>query len=120
VQQQQLHTAAKASKEQTRQHNRRLVLQSSAAAGETSRTVIARTTNLTPPTVSSIVGDLVLEGFIDERGRAEAPSIGKPPQLVGLATGRLQTVCLDLSGNPSTSSSARRGRTQFSGAPRSR
>ncbi|MDX2380110.1 MAG: ROK family transcriptional regulator [Acidimicrobiia bacterium] len=99
MQQQQLHTAVKASREHTRQHNRRLVLQSIASAGETSRAVIARTTNLTPPTVSSIVGDLVLEGFIDERGRAEAPSIGKPPQLLGLASGRRQTVCLDLSGS---------------------
>lgn len=93
-----LHNGEKAAKEQTRLHNRRLVLQVIAGQGETSRAVIARSTMLTPPTVSSIVRELADEGFIEDRGRPDAGSIGKPPQLVAIAGGRYQTVCVDLSG----------------------
>jgi ABC-type glycerol-3-phosphate transport system permease component len=49
---------------------RSCLLQAIAAAGATSRAMIARAANFSPPTLSSIVGDLVDEGFIDGMGDA--------------------------------------------------
>ncbi len=93
-----LQPVAKASREQTRQHNRRLVLQAIGATAAVSRADVARQTGLTPPTVSSIVADLVADGLVAEFGRAETAAIGKPPQLLGIASGTYQMACLDISG----------------------
>lgn len=90
-------TAEKASKQQTRLHNRRLVLQHIAGATETSRADIARATQLTPPTVSSLVRDLIEVGLVEERGRTDEASVGKPRQMVAIAGSQYEIACVDLS-----------------------
>ncbi len=64
----------KATHEQTRIHNTRLVFSTIYERGEVSRAEIARITHLTRPTVSDVVEDLIGQGLIEEVGHA--PSTG--------------------------------------------
>jgi predicted NBD/HSP70 family sugar kinase len=73
--------------ESLRERNRRRVLDALRTAGVTSRADLARRTGLSRTTVSSLVGDLVREGLVAERGeRTGAPGSqgGRPPVLVSL------------------------------------
>jgi predicted NBD/HSP70 family sugar kinase len=73
--------------ESLRERNRRRVLDALRAAGTTSRADLARRTGLSRTTVSSLVGDLVREGLVEEHvDRASAPGAqgGRPPVLVSL------------------------------------
>ncbi|HOU11502.1 MAG TPA: ROK family transcriptional regulator [Anaerolineae bacterium] len=64
----------KATHEQTRIHNTQLVFSTVYERGEISRAEIARITRLTRPTVSDVVADLMVQGLLEEIGRA--PSTG--------------------------------------------
>jgi predicted NBD/HSP70 family sugar kinase len=61
-----------------------------------SRADIARETNLTRTTVSSIVADLMDEGLVVETGIGPSEG-GKPPRLLGIVENARQLLCLDLS-----------------------
>lgn len=86
----------KATRQHTKQHNSRLILQSIYTRQPISRADLARTTNLTRATVSTIVTDLIEEGLVQESGIG--PSIGgKPPRLITIAEESHHLLCLDLS-----------------------
>lgn len=88
----------KATRQQTKDHNTRLVFKTLYNAGELSRADIARATGLTRPTVSAIIGDLLDDGLVEETGLG--PSIGgKPPTMLGVNERGRHLLCMDLSGN---------------------
>jgi predicted NBD/HSP70 family sugar kinase len=88
----------KATRQQSKDHNTRLVLQTILDEGELSRADIARQTGLTRPTISTIVADLLDSGYILETGTG--PSVGgKPPTYLTANNAARQLVCLDLSGS---------------------
>lgn len=88
----------KATRQQTRDHNRRLVLRTIFNNGRISRADIARRTGLTRPTVSIIAGELLEGDLVIETG--QGPSIGgrRPTFLSTNADGR-HLLALDLSGD---------------------
>jgi predicted NBD/HSP70 family sugar kinase len=85
----------KALPEDTRRHNRSVVLQSLFRDGPQSRADLVRVTGLTAPTVSDLVAELTAEQLLEEVGR-RAPAVGKPATLVGIDPGGRHLVCLDL------------------------
>jgi N-acetylglucosamine repressor len=89
---------AKATHAQTRRHNNRLVLKTVYDQGPLSRAAIARSTNLTATTVSTVVAELLADGLVEEMG-AVATERGKPPTLVTLVNDARHIVALDLSRN---------------------
>ena len=91
-----LASAAKATHAQTRRHNNRLVFQRVYEQGPLSRADIARSTNLTATTVSTVIGELLEEGLVTELG-AISTERGKPPTLVSLAKDARHILALDLS-----------------------
>lgn len=91
-----LASAAKATHAQTRRHNNRLVFQRVYEQGPLSRADIARATNLTATTVSTVIGELLEEGLVAELG-AISTDRGKPPTLVSLAKDARHILALDLS-----------------------
>lgn len=85
----------KATREQTRSHNKRLILKTIYQESATSRADIARATGLTRTTVSHIVAELIDEGLVEEIGRG--PSIGgKPPVLLSLPPQARYLIGIDL------------------------
>lgn len=91
-----LASAAKATHAQTRRHNNRLVFQQVYEQGPLSRADIARATNLTATTVSTVISELLEEGLVAELG-AISTDRGKPPTLVSLAKDARHILALDLS-----------------------
>lgn len=91
----------KATREQTKNHNTRLVLKTIYQRGDTSRADIARITNLTRTTVSDIVAELIEVGLLVETGIGESAG-GKPPILIKVQESSRQLICLDLSDHPFT------------------
>jgi predicted NBD/HSP70 family sugar kinase len=89
----------KATREQTKNHNTRLVLKTIYQQGDTSRADIARITNLTRTTVSDIVAELIDAGLLVETGMGESAG-GKPPILLKVRENGRQLICLDLSTRP--------------------
>jgi predicted NBD/HSP70 family sugar kinase len=87
----------KATRQQIREHNLRLVLRTIYQQGTVSRAEIARLTCLTRATVSEIVAEWMRRGLVSESGTG-ASSGGKPPIFVRLERGARQIVSLDLSG----------------------
>jgi N-acetylglucosamine repressor len=85
----------KATRQQTKNHNSRLVLKTIYDAGEISRADIARATHLTRPTVSSIVADLIGERFVIETGQGPSAG-GKRPTLLSVAQDAYQLLSIDL------------------------
>ena len=85
----------KATRKQTKKHNRRLVLKTIYDAGEISRAGVARVTDLTRPTVSAIAAELMADGLIQEVGRTLS-SGGKPATLLGVIADSRHLVGLDL------------------------
>ncbi len=86
----------KATRQHTKEHNRRLVLNTVFRHDAISRAEIARKTKLTRATVSEIVSSLLDMGLLAEIGVA-ASSGGRPPVLVGLVDDARQSICVDLS-----------------------
>ncbi len=88
----------KATRQQTKVHNRNLVLRTIFGAESVSRAEIARITSLTKTTVSDIVGDLLAEGLVAEIGVGESLG-GKSPILLSLLSDSRCLVGLDLAHN---------------------
>ncbi len=89
---------AKATHAQTRRHNNRLVLKTVYDQGPLSRADIARSTNLTATTVSTVIAELLEDGLVEEIG-AISTERGKPPTLVSLVNDARNVIALDLSRN---------------------
>ena len=85
----------KATRQQTKNHNTRLILKTIYDAGEISRADIARTTRLTRPTVSSIVAGLIDNQFVIETGQGPSAG-GKRPTLLSVAYDAHQLLSIDL------------------------
>jgi predicted NBD/HSP70 family sugar kinase len=88
----------KATRQQLKDHNSRLVLRSVYTGGETSRADVARLTGLTRPTVSSIVADLIDDGLVVEMGQGQSAG-GKRPTLLSINSGGRHLLAVDLSGD---------------------
>jgi N-acetylglucosamine repressor len=93
----------KATHQQTREYNERLILRTLYDYGPISRAEIARRTHLTRTTVSDVVGELFGRGMVEEVGRGPS-SGGKAPILLKLLGDARHVIGLDL------------GESQFTGA----
>jgi N-acetylglucosamine repressor len=87
--------ARKATREQTRAHNSRLVLKIIYDRGEISRADVARETRLTRTTVSDVVADLMDEGLVEEIGYGPSAG-GKPPILLSVVGDSRHLIGIDL------------------------
>jgi N-acetylglucosamine repressor len=65
------HLLAKATHQQTRDHNTRLVFRAIYDDGAISRAELARRTKLTRTTISTVVGELIERGLIEETGAGQ-------------------------------------------------
>lgn len=83
--------------EHARRHNRALVLQALFHTGPSSRADLARETELTPVTVSDLVGDLISDELVEELGNRTEARVGKPARIVGLRADAAHILALDLS-----------------------
>ncbi|QIG38440.1 ROK family transcriptional regulator [Microbacterium sp. 4R-513] len=85
--------------EHARGHNRSLVMQTLFHQGAMSRADLSRETGLTRVTISDLVGELIADGFVAEKGVREASGPGKPAMLVDLDRDGHRIVGIDLSGS---------------------
>jgi len=85
----------KATHQQTKQHNRDLVLRTIFANESISRAEVARVTHLTRTTVSEIVNGLLTEGLVNEVGRGESMG-GKSPILLSAVANSRYLIGLNL------------------------
>ena len=88
----------KATLEQTKIHNTRLVLRTIYDQKTISRATISRLTKLTRPTVSDAVARLIEDGLVTEIGRG-ASTGGKQPTLLSLVNDARTLIGVDLSGS---------------------
>jgi N-acetylglucosamine repressor len=88
----------KATRQQTKEHNRNLVLKTIFEHASISRAEIARLTGLTRTTVSDIVVDLLAEGLVSEVGVGSSLG-GKSPILLSLVADSRYLIGLDLAHN---------------------
>ncbi|GMV32591.1 MAG: ROK family transcriptional regulator [Chloroflexi bacterium CFX1] len=88
-------TMKKATHQQTKQHNRDLVLRTIFANESISRAEVARVTNLTRTTVSEVVNNLLEEGLVEEVGRGESIG-GKTPILLSVVPDSRYLIGLNL------------------------
>jgi N-acetylglucosamine repressor len=86
----------KATQQNTRQHNRELVLKVIQANQHTSRAEIARFTQLTRTTVSEVVAGLMIEGLVEEIGPGSSQG-GKPSIRLQMAADSRYLVGVNLS-----------------------
>jgi glucokinase-like ROK family protein len=85
----------KATRKQTKAHNRHLVLKVIYDQGQISRAGIARATGLTRTTVSRVTAGLIDKGLVEEIGYGP-PSGGKPPILLSLIDDARHLIGIDL------------------------
>jgi len=85
----------KANHSSTRTHNSRLVLKTIYDAGSISRADLSRATDLTAPTVSVVVSDLMDQGLVEETGYGPSTG-GKPPILLSVVDDSRHLIGLDL------------------------
>jgi len=88
----------KATQQQTKEHNRDLVLKTIFDHERISRAEIARKTGLTRTTVSDIVAELIAAGLVEEVGVGESLG-GKSPILLSLVADSRYLIGLDLAQN---------------------
>jgi len=88
----------KATRTHTKEHNRKLVLNTIFSHENISRADIARMTNLTRSTVSDIVSDLIDGGLVSEIGIRQS-QVGKNPILLSLIEDSRWLIGLDLAQN---------------------
>ncbi|MCA1899923.1 MAG: ROK family transcriptional regulator [Chloroflexi bacterium] len=88
-------TTKKATHQQTKQHNRDLVLRTIFANETISRAEVARVTRLTRTTVSDVVNGLLSEGLVEEVGRGESLG-GKSPILLSVVADSRYLIGLNL------------------------
>ena len=93
-----LRRGAKVLPEHARSHNRSLLLQTLFHDGAMSRADLARLSGLTRVTVSDLIAELIVDGYVAELGVREASGPGKPAILVDLDRAGHQIVGIDLSG----------------------
>lgn len=93
-----LRSRTKVLPEHARGHNRAMLLQVLFHDGAMSRADLARETGLTRVTTSDLVGELVADGIVIEKGVREAQGPGKPATLVDIDREGHQIIGLDLSG----------------------
>ncbi|MDH3675800.1 MAG: ROK family transcriptional regulator [Anaerolineae bacterium] len=86
----------KVTREQTKLHNGRLVLNTIYEHEPVSRADIARLTGLTATTVSNVAADL-LENVLVEEETLSSSVRGKPPTLLRVVRDAYQLICLDVS-----------------------
>ena len=85
----------KATRRQSKDHNKGLVLRTVYQAGWISRADVARATTLARPTVSTAVAELIHEGLVTESGMG--PSVGgKPPILLRVEDDSRYMIGVDL------------------------
>jgi predicted NBD/HSP70 family sugar kinase len=82
--------------EDTKRHNRALILQHLFADGPASRADLARVTGLTRVTISGLVGGLIDEGLLGALGAPAEIKVGKRPTLVGLLPDAAHIIVLNL------------------------
>ncbi len=87
----------KATAQQLKEHNQRLVLRAIYTGQAVNRAAIAQETDLTRPTVSQIVSELLDEGLVQEQGPGES-SGGKPPTLLSFVDDAYQVIGLHVGG----------------------
>lgn len=85
----------KATQQQTKEHNRNLVLQKLFEHERISRAEIARLTTLTRTTVSDIVADHISEGLVREVGLGSSLG-GKSPMMLSLVADSRHVIGVDL------------------------
>lgn len=85
----------KLTRQQTKTHNTRLVLRTLYQQQQLSRADISRETQLTRPTVSSLVSDLMADDLVLEVGTAPSAG-GKPPTLLAINHDSHHLLALDL------------------------
>ena len=86
--------------EQLRRHNLHLVLRAIYSGAAESRAELAVVTGLTKPTVSTLIGELLAEGFISERGPGRSSeSGGKRPTLLRFEPRARQVIGVSVVGN---------------------
>lgn len=85
----------KASHSSTRTHNSRLVLKTIYDSGPISRADLSRATDLTAPTVSDMVSDLMEQGLVEEVGYGPSTG-GKPPILLRVIDDSRHVIGIDL------------------------
>ncbi len=85
----------KATREQTRVHNSRLVLRTIYERQEISRADVARETRLTRTTVSDVVAELMAQGMVEEVGYGPSGG-GKRPILLSIIPDSRHLIGLDL------------------------
>lgn len=88
-------TSEKATRQQTKKHNKRLILKTIYDQGQISRAEIARATQLTRATVSSLVAELIEEGLVEEIGY-EPSRGGKPATLISVIENSRHLIGVDL------------------------
>jgi glucokinase-like ROK family protein len=86
---------AKATQQQTKAHNTRLVLKTIYDQGKISRAEVARSTHLTKTTVSSIVSNLIQNELVEESGIGVSVG-GKPPILLNVVENSRYFIGIDL------------------------
>lgn len=79
-----------------RRHNRSVVLQAILRHGPTSRAYLAQLTGRTPATISSLVGELLDDGIVEETGRSGRSSAGRPRITIDFAAGGAYAVGVHL------------------------
>jgi len=87
--------AQKATRKQTKTHNRRLVLRTIYDGGRISRADVARATDLTRTTVSDGVTWWMKKGLVDEVGYGPSAG-GKPPILLSVVDDSYHVIGIDL------------------------
>jgi N-acetylglucosamine repressor len=85
----------KRNQQQTRVHNRQLVLQTIYDQFETSRVDVARQTGLTRTTVSDLVSELMADGYVEETGQGQSNG-GKRPTLLKFIDDKRCMISVDL------------------------
>jgi len=86
----------KAIPRRARSRNTQLILKTIYANSPISRAEVSRVTNLTPPTVSDVVGSLIEQGLVEEVGLAPSSS-GRRAILLKVVDDSRQLIGLDLS-----------------------
>jgi predicted NBD/HSP70 family sugar kinase len=88
----------KSTRSDSRERNRRFVLQRIYSASPTTRAEISRDTGLTAATISDLVASLIEDRLVVETGMAPS-SGGKPPVLLDMNADAMALVTIDVSGS---------------------
>jgi len=88
----------KATAQQVKEHNRRLITRAIWRRENVSRANLARLTGLTRPTVSEIVSSLIAKGLVREDGPGKSTG-GKRPRRLAFVVTAYQAIAVDLGGS---------------------